>query len=123
GCLPDVTLASAWTSRRKGHYDPELRVVTIRIPGTAPNLSATMVHEFAHHLDFSCPDRPLRRAFLADQGLPAGSYWRHGPSWDAVPAEQFAQAVIPVVLGPQPDLGIVVRPASLRDIRAWARGD
>jgi hypothetical protein len=120
-CLPDVTLATAWTYRTRARYAPERRLVTLRIPGTAPNLAATMVHEFAHHLDFTCPDRPLRRAFLEAQGLPARTPWRHGSSWAAIPAEQLAQAVIPVVLGPQSGLLVVIRSGALEAIRAWGR--
>lgn len=122
GCLPDVTLATAWTYRSRGRYEPERRLVILRIPGTAPNLSETMVHEFAHHLDYTCPDRGLRRTVLAAQGLPAGSPWRHGSSWAAIPAEQYAQAVIQAVLGPQPAPLLLVRPATVRAIRAWGRG-
>lgn len=121
-CVPDVTLATAWTFRSAGRYQPARRLVTLRIPGTAPNLSATIVHEFAHHLDYSCPDRPLRTAFLAAQGLPTDARWRDGPSWGAIPAEQFAQAAIQVVLGPQPSPLVVIRPQALAAIRRWGRG-
>jgi hypothetical protein len=121
-CLPDVTLSTAWTYRSRGRYQPDRRLVTLRIPGTAPNLSATLVHEFAHHLDYSCPDRDLRREFLADQGLPPGTPWRRGPTWAAVPAEQFAQAAIHAVLGRDPSPLVLIRPAAVRDIRAWGRG-
>jgi hypothetical protein len=122
GCVPDVTLATAWSYRARGRYQPARRLVTLRIPGTAPNLSATMVHEFAHHLDYACPDRELRRALLAAQGLPPGTPWRHGRTWAAIPAEQFAQAVIQAVLGPQPGPLLLVRAAAVRAITAWGRG-
>jgi hypothetical protein len=123
GCLPDVTLAGAWTFRTRARYDPDRRLVVLRIPGTAPNLSASMVHEFAHHLEFTCPaQRRLRPVFLAAQGLAADTPWRRGATWAAIPAEQYAQAVIRVVLGPQPNPLVAISPAALRAIREWGRG-
>jgi hypothetical protein len=123
GCVADVTLESAWTYRTRAHYDPGRRVVTLRVPGTAPNLSASMVHEFAHHVEFTCTaQRSMRPAFLAAQGIPPGTRWRAGHTWSAKPSEQYAQAVIEVVLGPQPNPLVVVRPEALRVIRSWGMG-
>lgn len=123
GCLPDVTLRGAWRLATRAAYDHERRLVTVRIPGTAPNLRATMVHEFAHHMDFACPQQPpLRPRFLAAQGLPPGTPWRGGESWGQIPSEQFAEATVQVVLGAQPDPVVLVRPAALRAVREWGRG-
>jgi hypothetical protein len=122
-CVADVTLRGAWQSPDRGAYDPRRRLVTVRIPGTAPNLRATMVHEFAHHLEYTCPaQRRLRARFLAAQGFPPGTPWRHAAAWALIPAEQYAQAAIRVVLGQAPDPPTRIRPAALRAIRSWGLG-
>ena len=122
-CVADVTLEGAWTYGARAHYDPDARLVTLRIPGTAPNLSASMVHEFAHHVEFTCSaQRSMRPEFLAAQGIAPGTRWRAGHTWFDKPSEQYAQAVIQVVLGPQPNPLVVVRPAALGVIRRWGRG-
>ena len=55
-----------------------------------------LIHEFAHHLDFSCGfgSGPLGVEFLEVQGFAPGQEWARGSSWRNVPAEQFAEAVV-----------------------------
>lgn len=55
-----------------------------------------LLHEFAHHLDISCGlgDGEMGVALKAAQGLPEARGWLSGPSWSAVPAEVFAEAVV-----------------------------
>jgi len=123
GCVPDVTLRGAWTFRNRASYDPDTEVVTLRIPGTAPNLAASMVHEFAHHVEFACAaQRPLRSRFMAAQGIPRGTPWRDGPEWSAIPSEQYAQAMIQVVMGRQLNPLVPITPAAVAAIRDWGRG-
>jgi len=124
GCLSDVTVTDTWGELGdRGAYDPEARLVTVRVPGTGPNLSATLVHEFAHHLEFTCPEQvQLRPRFLAAQGIPAGTPWRRGDTWADIPSEQFAQATIQVVLGPRPDSLVLLRPGAVAAIRDWGLG-
>ena len=124
GCLPDVTVRGAWHLRDRGDYDPDRRLVTVRIPGTAPNLRATLTHEFAHHLDFTCPAAArLRTRFLAAQGLPRGQPWFRGRTWADTPSEQFAEATVRVILGRRPGHEVVaVRPAAVTAIRGWGAG-
>jgi hypothetical protein len=95
----------------------------LRIPGTAPNLRHDLVHEFAHHLEFACPaQRDVRGPFLAAQGLASGTAWFAGSEWDRIPSEQFAEAVVEVVLGPVPARRVVLRPAALAVVRRWLAG-
>jgi hypothetical protein len=123
GCLPDVTLRGAWRFATRAAYDPRHNLVTVRIPGTAPNLRATIVHEFAHHLEFTCLEQwRLRPPFLAAQGFPPMTPWRSGQAWAQIPSEQFAEAMVQVVLGAQPGGLVVIRPEALRAIRDWCRG-
>ena len=55
-----------------------------------------LIHEFAHHLDFSCGfgSGPLGAAFLEIQGFAADHPWAIGSGWRQVPAEHFAEAVV-----------------------------
>jgi hypothetical protein len=123
GCLPDVTLRGAWHARTRAAYDPARRRVTVRIPGTAPNLRATMIHEFAHHVEFTCAEqRRIRAPFIVAQEFPPGTPWRRGDTWAQIPSEQYAEATIQVVLGPQPNARVLVSRAALQIIRGWGRG-
>jgi hypothetical protein len=121
-CIPDVRLTDAWQLPVRARYDPTLRLVTVRVPGTAPNLRATMVHEFAHHLEFGCPPlRQLRPAFLAAQGIAAGTSWLRGASWNRIPSEQFAEATVRYVLGRSARPRVLVTPGALAILRRWSR--
>jgi hypothetical protein len=100
GCLGDLTLVANRDLTDRGRYDPERAVVTIRIPGTAGRLAATMIHEFAHHLDARCPalvgERP---ALLEALGHERDAPWDRAARWEDIPAEQFAETAVVVVLG------------------------
>jgi hypothetical protein len=124
-CLAPVTVATAWSLGDRAAYDPDGRLVTIRIPGTAPNLAASLVHEFAHHLEFTCPEhRSLRPSFLSAQGLDADAAWRSGETWSEIPSEQFAEATVRFVLGRAPAHRLVsVEDEAVVVIRAWAAGE
>jgi hypothetical protein len=121
-CLAPIVVATAWSLDDRAGYDPVGRVVTLRIPGTAPNLTATLIHEFAHHLEFSCPGlRSLRPSFLAAQGLGAGTPWHAGETWSDIPSEQFAEATVRFVLGRAPAHHLVsIEDEAVAVIRAWA---
>jgi hypothetical protein len=123
-CLAPVVVATAWSLDDRAGYDPDGRVVTLRIPGTAPNLSASLIHEFAHHLEFNCPAlRSLRPSFLAAQGLDPYTPWRAGASWSEIPSEQFAEATVRFVLGRAPAHRLVsIEDEAVAVIRAWAEG-
>jgi hypothetical protein len=122
-CLPPVTVTGAWTLADRASYDPDRRVVTVRLPGTAPNLAATLVHEFAHHVEFTCPQQlSVRPRFLGAQGFGPGTPWFTGATWEATPSEQFAEAAVQVVLGGPNHPMMVISPQALRAIRDWGRG-
>jgi hypothetical protein len=123
-CLAPVIVATAWSLDDRAGYDPDGRAVTLRIPGTAPNLTATLIHEFAHHLEFTCPEhRSLRPAFLAAQGIDADASWRAGEAWSEIPSEQFAEATVRFVLGRAPAHHLVsIDDEAVAAIRAWAEG-
>lgn len=123
-CLAPITVQGARDLDDRASYDPRRRLVTIRIPGTAPNLRATLVHEFAHHMEFTCPEqRDVRLPFLAAQEVLPSASWFRGASWETTPSEQFAEAVVRVVLGPPSHPSVLIHPGSVALLRAWGRGD
>jgi len=123
-CLAPVMVKGVWDLDDRASYDPARRLVEVRIPGTAPNLGASLVHEFAHHMEFTCPEQHnVRAAFLAAQGLPRSAPWFEGVSWETTPSEQFAEAVVQVVLGRPSHLAVLIQPGSIALLRAWGRGD
>jgi hypothetical protein len=124
-CLHPVFIVASRELEHRAGYDPDRHAVSIRIPGTAPNLSASLIHEFAHHLEFTCPEhRTLRDPFLAAQGLPRRASWFEGPSWEQTPSEQFAEAVVEAVLGERhAHARIPISDAAILAIRVWGRGN
>jgi len=121
-CLEPVTVRGAWELPDRGAYEEGL--VSIRIPGTAPNLEATLVHEFAHHLEATCPEHTqLRASFLRSQGLPPNTPWFEGSSWSSIPSERLAESMTVAILGRRPwHIAVRVDPAVLGQIRRWGLG-
>jgi hypothetical protein len=124
-CLVPVTVDAAWDLADRAVYDPGRRLVTVRIPGTAPNLQASLVHELAHHLEFTCPaQKAMRAAFLRAQDLAVGAAWFKGPTWERTPSEQWAEATAEFVLHRRPAHGrITVTDAAVNAISDWATGN
>jgi hypothetical protein len=121
-CLGDLTVGVAWRLPDRARYEPEEGLILIRAPGTAGNLEASLLHEFAHHAEHRCLlDDVFRRRFVDAAGLPTGTPWRGGGSWDRVPSERFAEATVFLVLGePPPHVLIRVGPDEVRAVAAWA---
>jgi hypothetical protein len=124
-CLVPVMVDGVWDMDDRAAYDPDRRLVTVRIPGTAPNLEASLVHEFAHHLEFTCAaHRRLRAPFLAAQGWSRRAPWFDGPTWETTPSEAFAEGATEIVLGRRPaHARIHLSRGAMRAIRSWAATD
>ena len=124
GRLDGLTVGVAWELPDRARYEPAQALVLIRAPGTAANLEATLLHEFAHHAERRCDPGPaFRRRFTAAAGLPSGTPWRGSAAWDRTPSERFAEAVMTYVLGHRPPHVLVhLRPGELRAVAEWARG-
>jgi hypothetical protein len=122
--LAGLTIGVAWGLPDRARYEPERALVLIRAPGTATNLEATLLHEFAHHADRRCAPSPaFRRRFTAEAGLPAGTQWRGRAAWDRIPSERFAEAVTTYVLGhPPPHVLVHLHPGELHAVAIWAQG-
>lgn len=121
-CLDDVSLQAVWSLDDRARYDPSSATILLRIPATAAQLSRSVVHELAHHLEFHCPAQSqIRTAVIIAQLLPADTAYFGGPQWSLVPSEHFASIVVAYVLGrPDTQAGITVRPASLETVQRWA---
>jgi hypothetical protein len=124
GRLDGLTVGVAWDLPARARYEPEGVLVLVRAPGTAANLEATLLHEFAHHAERRCaPSLAFRRRFTEVAGLPAATPWRGSAPWDQIPSERFAEAVMTYVLGHPPSHVLVhLRRGELRAVAAWAHG-
>lgn len=124
-CLGDVRVGVAWQLRNRARYEPRLALILIRAPGTAGNLEASLLHEFAHHAEHRCPlSAGFRRRFVRAAGLPAGTAWLGGDAWDRIPSERFAEASVHHVLGePPPHILIAIHPEEVRAVATWGAGD
>jgi hypothetical protein len=122
GCLDGVTVGVAWDLSDRARYEPERALVLVRAPGTAGNLTASLLHEFAHHVERICPpDDAFRRSYVDAAGLPAETPWLDGARWDRTPSERFAEAAVVHVLGERPPHVLIhVRTAELRLLAGWA---
>ena len=128
-CFGDVYLRAATELKSRAAYDPKTATVTVRVPGTQAMLQSALIHEWAHHIEFQCPaQEEMRAAFLAAQGLPPDSTWRPDDApantpesaWATIPSEQYAEAVIEVVLGQrQIPTTARVSPKAVRVIEQW----
>ena len=121
-CIGEVTLEGDWTLEgSRAYYLPDSAKVGLKIPGTAAHLRHSLVHELAHHLEHACPDHgELRAAFLKAQNLPPGTPWFEGPSWEATPSEQYAEAVVRLVLSrPVKYYRLVLTPEAIGTVLDW----
>jgi hypothetical protein len=124
-CLGAPTVGVAWELDDRARYEPGRALVLVRAPGTAGNLEASLLHEFAHHAEHRCPmGAAFRRGFVEAASLPAGTPWRGGERWDRIPSERFAEATVSFVLGgPPPHVLIPIHPEEIRAVAAWAAVD
>ncbi len=122
-CLDGATLVGDRDLADRAEYEPEGARVVLRIPATAGQLTVSLVHELAHHLEFACPaQRDVRAPFLEASGLPGDTRWFEGPSWEETPSEQFAEAVVQLVVGhPDRRRPVHVSARALAVVAGWAR--
>ncbi len=120
-CVGEVRLQGDWDLREQGEYRALTGTITVGIPGPPSRLSHTVVHELAHHLEAVCPTQwELREPFLVAQGYPPDTDWFEAATWEEIPSEQFAEAVVQVVLGrPAVHYRIELRPEAVELVRQW----
>ncbi len=99
-CIDDVTLRRVWQLDDRAKYQPEERTILMRVPASPVQIMETLTHEFAHHLEATCPEQAaLRPAFLEAQDFAAGTEWFDVDQWEHRPSEHFAETVTELVLG------------------------
>jgi hypothetical protein len=131
-CFGDVHLHASPTLANRAAYDPDTATVTVRVPGTRALLQSALIHEWAHHIEFQCPEQEeMRSAFLAAQGLPPDAAWRPNIApadtlvdmWAEIPSEQYAEAAILLVLGRRQIMTAApVSEDAVRVLAEWAAG-
>lgn len=121
-CLGGITVGVAWDLRDRARYEPASALVLVRAPGTAGNLTASLLHEYAHHVEHRCPpSAAFRRRYVDAAGLPAGTPWRGGDRWDRTPSERFAEAAVVHALGGRPPHVLIhVHPREVALVTGWA---
>ncbi len=124
GCLEGLRVESDPDLADRARYHPADTTVVLRVPATAPRLTASLVHEVGHHLDAACADDALRHAFAAAQGLDPEADWDGTAGSGDEPRELFAAAVVQVVTGEAdlPRHGGVTAPA-MDVVARWGRGE
>jgi len=129
-CFGDVHLQASYQLPARAGYDPATATVTVRVPGSAAKLQAALIHEWAHHIEFQCPQQQaMRPAFLAAEGFPPGAAWRPADTpdtadiWADIPSEHYAEAAILLVLSHNATpTQIHVRQDAVEVLAAWAAG-
>ena len=122
GCIGRVTLEGDWTLEgSSAYYLPDDAKVVVDIPATAAHLRHSLIHELAHHVEHVCPDHAdLRASFLEAQNLPPGTPWFEGPSWEETPSEQYAEAVVRLVLvRPVVNYRLSLTPEAIEAVKQW----
>ncbi len=123
GCIRDVTLVADPDLSDRAVYHVPTATVRVKVPGSAARLRAALVHEWAHHLEITCPaHRELRPAFLRSLGLPVEAPWFQGQAWEATPSEIYAEAAVELVLGSRSmPTKARVPSAAVERLRVWAQ--
>jgi hypothetical protein len=132
GCFGDVRLQATRTLDDRAAYDPETATVIVRVPGSRALLQSALIHEWAHHVEFQCQEHEeLRAPFMAAQGLPPDVPWRPDVTpaeipasrWAEIPSEQYAEAMIVLVLGRRQMPTVApVKAEAVRVLAEWAAG-
>ena len=125
-CIDRPRLEAAPDLEDLAQYDPATQTIFVRVPATAPNLEASLVHEFAHHLEQACASqRSIRAEFLVAQGHPRATEWFGDVEWADRPSEQFAEAVVEATLERRSrnQLRLQLRPDAIRVVSDWLTGD
>lgn len=123
-CVSGPTLSAAWELETRAEYQPLASTITVRVPGTPATLRSKLIHEFAHHIEFTCPEHEtLRPDFLTAQGFPATTDWFLADTWETTPSEQYAEAMVELIEGRRSYRGgIHLADAAVAVVRKWGLG-
>jgi hypothetical protein len=123
-CIEPVTLEAAWELDTRAEYRPNSRTLAVRVPGTPATLRSELIHEFAHHIEFTCPEQiEMRESFLQAQGFAQDSGWFEGATWETTPSEQYAEATVELIVGRRAHTGGILLTSEAVDVvRDWGAG-
>lgn len=123
GCIGEVVVAGSWELGDRARYDPDSGLIEVRIPATAPQLTVSLVHELAHHLEHACPEqKEVRPRFLAALGVDAAEPWSDPESYQSSPSELWAEAVVRYVTGAADSRRpLAVSEAAVEVVEMWGR--
>jgi hypothetical protein len=124
-CIADARVERVWELDDRALYSPAEHLIRLRVPGSAAQLEESLLHEFAHHLELTCPDhQELRSAFLDAQGFATGVDWFDAPRWKDRPSEHFAETVVERLASGDRyhRLTIDVTPEAVAIVEQWAAG-
>ncbi len=124
GCITSVTLEAAWVLDTRAEYRPDTSTLVVRVPGTPATLRSELIHEFAHHLEFTCTEQiELRADFLRAQGFPPEAAWFEGATWETTPSEQYAEATVEMIEERRTHQGgILLKADAIEVVRNWGLG-
>jgi hypothetical protein len=124
-CIGRVEIRGAWELSDRARYQPDGKVIEVRIPATAPQLSTSLLHELGHHLEQACPDQlKARPQFLEALGLPADAPWPDPGAYESNPSELWAEAVVRHVTGtPDGRRPLRVTATAVEVMALWAQGE
>jgi hypothetical protein len=124
GCIGSVVVEGAWEMSDRAVYFPADRRIVVRIPGTAAQLTTSLIHELGHHLEHACPEqRDVRSAFLDALGFPPGTEWPADGSYEQNPSELWAEAVVRYVTGRSDSRRpLAVPEAAVELVAGWSHG-
>lgn len=123
-CIDGVEVRGMREMDDRARYDPSRKEILIRIPATAPQLTASLLHELGHHLEHACRDQmAVRPDFLAALGLDPAAAWSNPTTYETDPSELWAEAVVRLVSG-QPDTRrpLEVTDAAVLVVKQWGEG-
>lgn len=124
GCIGTVELQPKWDLTDRARYYPDEGVIEVRVPATAPHLTASLVHELGHHLEYECAAQlEVRAAFLAALDFAPDTHWVDTASYEMSPSELWAEAVVRHVTGaPDTRRPLRVTEAAVDVVGRWAEG-
>ena len=125
GCVDDVSVELVRAiDGGDARYVIDGSVIEIKIPTTPSRFRESLVHELAHHVEYTCGEfAELRRALHPQLGDPEAP-WAGGDDWEETPSERWAEAVVLLVNGERirHTDEIPVDPAVVALVEAWAGG-
>lgn len=125
-CFSDVSLLLVReVEDGDARYVVDGAVIEIQIPTSPRRFRESLVHELAHHVEYTCASfGVLRAGFAGTLGVPVDQ-WFSGEDWEDVPSEKYAEAVVEVVNSERVRhvRSMPLEPELLGVVRSWARAE